>query len=132
MDSRNSVLFEGFLGTDPELLYTTNQVPYRKIWVTRNDKYKDKQGAERETHISVNTTIWRKQAEDFDGLKGDRVLIRGKLRTNEYQNKKYLEVSVTNIDVVWKKQRQQPLAMNDPGLNAPQDPPPPDDDDLPF
>ena len=127
MNAQNCLVFEGFLGGNSEISHTDSGQAYLKLWIVRRDKWKDKNDNERESRAELNATLWGKQAESFTGEKGDRVIFRGELRTNEYKGKKYTEGKVDRIDVVWRK--------NAPKVSATAQPAATDDDpgeDLPF
>ena len=133
----NHVTFDGFLGQDPVLKWTQNNTPICTFSVGIADKWK-KDGQDRESTNWVNVTLWGKKGEAFMGVKGDRVLVVGRLKEDTWQtkdgsNRSKLTVTAEEAAVVWTKQ-QIPLPMNDPGPHAPtsQAPPPSDDDSLPF
>ena len=130
----NHVTFDGFLGKDPGLKYTGKDRAICSFSVGITDKWQ-KDGQDREATSWVDVTLWGKKAEAFKGVKGDRVLVVGKLKQDTWKskdgsNRSKLTVTAEEAAVVWTKQ-QIPLPMNDPGPHAPW-PPPPEDDDLPF
>ena len=112
----NILMFEGFIGGDFELSHTNSGTPYIRLWV--NNQEKGKTGYE--VKADINVTYFGKGAEKFDGQKGDRVIIRGHLQTNEYNNKKYLGCLADRVDVVWRAGSKREEASADPP------------DDLPF
>jgi len=134
----NTTTFDGFLGQDPELKWTQNKTAICKLNVYVTDEW-EKDGQKKESGNWVSVTLWGKKGEEFTGLKGDKVLVTGRLKeetwkTKDGSNRSKLTVTALYAAVVWTKQ-QIPLPMNEPGPHAPapaNDPFPPEAGDVPF
>lgn len=135
----NKVILKGNLGNDPELRKTFNGASVCQFQIATNEHRTDKDG-QRQTHTEWHRiVVWNKQADNAAKYlsKGDTVLIEGKIRTRNWDdkdgNKRYAtEIIAFSIDfIITKKGKDTPQG------SQPQDVPPIDatttpEDDLPF
>jgi len=79
----NKVFVIGFLTRDPELRYTTTNVPVINFRIACRNQHDDGSGSPRENISHFGVVAWQKLAEDFYGClhKGDAVLIEGELKS---------------------------------------------------
>jgi single-strand DNA-binding protein len=85
----NRVIMMGRLTHDPELRYTTGKgKPVCNFTVALNESWKDEQGVKKEKVTFVNCTAWAGSAEVIGKhcKKGSRLLVEGKLHTEEYED----------------------------------------------
>lgn len=86
MASVNKVMIMGHLGKDPELRYTSNQIPVCSITVATSE-YKGGNKGERHTEWH-KVVVWNKQAENVSKYlkKGSGVFLEGRLRTRSWDD----------------------------------------------
>jgi single-strand DNA-binding protein len=99
MPNRNVHEIMGHLGRDPELRYTTSNNPVCSFSIaTSNDFKRDGQWIKNppEWH---NVVIWGELAQLVvnEFKKGDAIMIRGKSRTREYQDKQGQTRRITEV-----------------------------------
>lgn len=89
MASVNKVILLGNLSKDPELRSFSDGSPVCNISVACTEKYKDKQGEQKEVTEWVNVVFFGKLAEIAGDYlrKGSSVYIEGKLKTEKYTDK---------------------------------------------
>jgi single-strand DNA-binding protein len=89
MTSVNKVIIVGNLGKDPELRSFPDGSPVCNISVACTEKYKDKQGEQKEVTEWVNVVFFGKLAEIAGEYlrKGSSVYLEGKLKTEKYTDK---------------------------------------------
>ena len=89
MASVNKVIIVGNLGKDPELRSFPDGSPVCNISVACTEKYKDKQGEQKEVTEWVNAVFFGKLAEIAGEYlrKGSSVYLEGKLKTEKYTDK---------------------------------------------
>jgi single-strand DNA-binding protein len=89
MSNLNKVLLIGRLGADPELRYTTDNVPVATFNVATSETYKDKGGTKQEKTEWHRVVAWRKLGEIAGEYlkKGKLVYIEGKIQSREYEGK---------------------------------------------
>ncbi len=82
----NKVILMGRLTADPELRYTTSNIPLCRFSIAVDRAYA-KQGEERQTDF-FNITAWRSTGEFASRYfkKGMRVLVEGTIRNNNYED----------------------------------------------
>lgn len=81
----NRVVLVGRITKQPELKYTTSNIPVVSFSVAVNRNYTNAQG---ETEADfINCVVWRKQAENLAKYvsKGHQIGIDGRLQTRTYQ-----------------------------------------------
>ena len=80
----NKVFLIGRLTRDPELRYTSSNVPVTRFTVAVNRTFANQSG-EREADF-INIVVWRKQAENVKNYlhQGSQVAIDGRIQTGSY------------------------------------------------
>ena len=80
----NKVFLIGRLTRDPELRYTSGNVPVARFTVAVNRTFTNQAG-EREADF-INIVVWRKQAENVKNYlkQGSQVAIDGRIQTGSY------------------------------------------------
>ena len=103
----NKAILIGRLVKDPELRYTTNNIPVATFTLAVN-----RIGSEEPDYINI--VVWRKQAENCSKYitKGSQVAIEGSIQTRSYEDKngqkKYItEVKADNVQFLDTKNRVQ-------------------------
>lgn len=84
MPSFQVVEIMGHIGRDPETRFTQSGIAKTSFSVAVSDRWK-KDGEVHEETEWFNVVAWRKEWLDGRILKGDLVLVRGKLKTREYE-----------------------------------------------
>lgn len=124
----NTIIFSGRAGKDPELM--KGQGHGAKFSVAANERYKDKGGEWKDRTTWMNVQAWGKLA-DFvmrHVRKGEKVLVKGKIAVNEYNEKTYVTIVAAEVEPsVFHKDEE----ARDEGPGA-DDQPQDDDDDIPF
>ena len=86
----NKVILVGHIGADPEIRYTSNNLPVGNIRLATSDNWKDKQTGERreatEWHRLVLFGRLAEIARDYTH-KGSQVYIEGRLQTRKWQDR---------------------------------------------
>lgn len=82
----NKVILMGRLTADPELRYTTNNIPLCRFSIAVDRPFQ-KQGEERQADF-FRVTAWRSTGEFASRYfrKGMRVLVEGSIRNNDYED----------------------------------------------
>ncbi len=104
----NKVFLIGRLTRDPELRYTSSNVPTASFSIAVNRNFTNQNG-EREADF-INIVVWRKQAENIKNYltKGSQVAIDGRIQTRSYDGqdgqKRYVtEVVADNVQFLDSK-----------------------------
>lgn len=107
----NKVFLIGHLVKDPELRYTSSNIPVASFTLAVNRNFTNQNG-EKETDF-INIVAWKKQAENIHKycFKGSRVSIDGRLQTRTYEDqngqKRYVtEVVSENIEFLSAKKEE--------------------------
>ncbi len=81
----NKVLLIGRITRDPELRYTSSNIPSVRFTLAVNRPFENQNG-ERETDF-INIVVWRKQAENVKKYvsKGSLVAVEGRIQTGSYE-----------------------------------------------
>ena len=92
----NKFIVTANLTKDAELRYTTNEKAYSKFCVANNEGY----GENKKTNF-FNCTLWGKSAENLNRflVKGQKVLITGRIELGKYTDKEGVERLTTDIIV---------------------------------
>ena len=93
----NKVILIGRLTKDPDLRYTSSNVPAASFTVAVNRPFSNQNGV-READF-INVVVWRKQAENVKKYitKGAQVAIEGRIQTRNYDDKDGKKVYVTEV-----------------------------------
>jgi len=138
MSGVNKVIILGNVGKDPETRVTQGGDGVTNISVACTEKYKDKQGEQKEITEWVNVVFFGKLAEIAGKYikKGSQVYVEGKLKTEKYADKNGVEkystkVIASNMQLVGGKPSADQSAgavVKNSGAGAGDIP----DDDIPF
>lgn len=115
----NKVFLIGRLVRDPELRYTSSNIPVASFSLAVNRNFTNQSG-EREADF-INIVVWRKQAENCKNYinQGSQVAIDGRLQTRTYEDqngqKRYVtEVVADNVQFLdTKASREQRQTSDD-------------------
>ena len=93
----NKVILIGRLTRDPELRYTSSNVPTATFSIAVDRTFTNQNG-EREADF-INIVVWRKQAENCKNYlsKGSQVAVEGRIQTRNYDDKDGKKVYVTEV-----------------------------------
>ena len=104
----NNVVLVGRLTRDPELRYTSSNLPVATFSLAVNRNFTSADG-KREADF-INVVAWRKQAETISKFfdKGNLIALEGRLQTGSYDdkdgNKRYtIDVALDNFEFVESK-----------------------------
>lgn len=107
----NKVFLIGHLVKDPELRYTSSNIPVASFTLAVNRNFTNQNG-EKEVDF-INIVAWKKQAENIHKycFKGSKVAIDGRLQTRTYEDqngqKRYVtEVVSENIEFLSTKKEE--------------------------
>lgn len=84
----NLFIVAGNLGQDPELKYVQGDKPLLRFSVATSTRWKDKEsGEQKESTEWHRITLWGPRSEGLHRVlkSGDRVCVRGRLRTNKWE-----------------------------------------------
>lgn len=138
MSSVNKVIAIGRVGKKPEVRFTGGGQAVANFSIACNEKYKGKDGSDKETTTWLKISVWGKLAELCGQYldAGRLVYIEGKLQNRDYEKDgiKRTSTEVVAREVVFlssPKDRPQAGAVQDDGFGPPPAPFPADDD-MPF
>lgn len=133
-NSVNKCIFVGRVGQPPEVRFTQGGQAVANFSIACNEKWKGKDGADKETTTWVRCSTWGKLAELCGQYlqKGSLVYVEGKLQNREYEKDgvKRTSTEVVAREVVFlssKSERTQTAPVDD-GFGAA----PAFNDDMPF
>ncbi len=97
----NKVILMGRLTADPNLNQTPSGVSSCRFTVAINRPFANKQTGERDADF-ISCVAWRQTAEFINRYfkKGSMICVEGTLRNNNYQDRKYPDVTHYNTDVL--------------------------------
>jgi len=141
----NYITFIGNLTEDPELRFTQGGAPVASFRVASNRRFTDRSGNQQEETTFLNVNAWRDLAENAaESLgKGDRVIVIGRVRVRNYENRENQTVWVTEIEadeiapsLRWARAEVSRVSGGGSGgggsSTGSSTPPPPSDEDVPF
>ncbi len=106
----NTVSLIGYLGSEPELRYTSSGSPVTTLSLAVHEVWKDEQGEKKEHTNWIKAVVWSRLAEIAGEYlnKGDQVAIVGSLRQRAYEdsngNKRIaVEVVIKAMDMLTSK-----------------------------
>ncbi len=119
----NKVILIGRLTRDPELRYTSSNIPVATFSLAVDRTFTGQNG-ERETDF-INIVVWRKQAENCKNYinQGSQVAVEGRIQTRNYEDqngqKRYVtEVVADNVQFLdTKASREQRMNNNSNNVN---------------
>ena len=93
----NKVILMGRLTRDPELRYTSSNIPTASFSIAVDRTFTNQSG-EREADF-INIVVWRKQAENCKNYltKGSQVAIEGRIQTRSYDGQDGQKRYVTEV-----------------------------------
>ena len=113
----NKVFLIGRLTADPELRYTSSNLPVASFSLAVNRSFTSQSG-EREADF-INIVVWNKQAENCKNYlnKGSQVAIDGRIQVSKYQdqsgqNRYRTEVVANNVQFLDTKARREQRVEN--------------------
>ena len=114
----NKVFLIGRLTRDPELRYTSSNLPVASFTVAVNRNFANQAG-EREADF-INVVVWRKQAENIKNYlkQGSQIAIDGRIQTRSYDGedgkKRYVtEVVADNVQFLDSKGNRDSSVSNE-------------------
>lgn len=114
----NKVFLIGHLVKDPELRYTSSNIPVASFTLAVNRNFTNQNG-EKEVDF-INIVAWKKQAENIHKycFKGSKVAIDGRLQTRTYEDqngqKRYVtEVVADNVQFLDTKAAREQRQTSD-------------------
>ena len=119
----NKFIVTGNLTKDADLKYTPNDKAYSKFCIANNEGY----GENKKTNF-FNCTLWGKSAENLNRflVKGQKVLITGRIELGKYTDKEGVERLTTDIivdsfggvELLGNKTQQESGTNNDTSNNS--------------
>ena len=113
----NKVFLIGRLTADPELRYTSSNLPVASFSLAVNRSFTSQSG-EREADF-INIVVWNKQAENCKNYlnKGSQVAIDGRIQVSKYQdqsgqNRYRTEVVANNVQFLYTKASREQRVEN--------------------
>lgn len=111
MASFNRTILLGNLTRDPEVRYIPSGAAVCEISIAVNEKWKDKEGNQKESVAFIDCTAWGRTAEVIGQYlsKGSSILVEGKLTQDTWQDKESgktrskLKVTVEKMTMVGSK-----------------------------
>lgn len=144
----NIVTMIGNLTDDPELRFTPSGAAVCNFRIAVNRRYTGRDGQQQEETTFMGVNVWRDMAENVgESLhKGDRVIVVGRIKVRNYENRENQTVWVTEIEadevspsLRWARvsiQKTSGRSSSDGGGSGSSSgevsAPPPSDDDVPF
>lgn len=117
----NKVFLIGRLTRDPELRYTSSNLPVATFSLAVNRNFTSQSG-EREADF-INIVVWRKQAENVKNYltQGSQVAIDGRIQTRTYDGedgkKRYItEVVADNVQFLDTKSARENMNISTPDV----------------
>jgi single-strand DNA-binding protein len=141
MSSVNKCIFVGRVGKQPEVRYTGGGQAVANFSIACNEKYKGKDGSDKETTTWVKISVWGRLAELCGQYlsPGKLVYVEGKMQVRDFEKdgQKRQSTEIVAREVVFlssPKDRPQGErgAPVDDGFGSPPAPFPTDSDDMPF
>ena len=118
----NKVILIGRLTRDPELRYTSSNIPVATFSLAVDRTFTGQNG-ERETDF-INIVVWRKQAENCKNYinQGSQVAVEGRIQTRNYEDqngqKRYVtEVVADNVQFLDTKASREQRMNNSNNVN---------------
>lgn len=126
--SVNKVILVGNVGRDPEVRYLESNTKVATFTLATSERYKDRNGEQRENTEWHNIVAWRQTADVCEKYvrKGTQLYIEGRLRTRSYTDstgaKKYTtEIQVDTLQLLGRREGQEAgYAAPQGGYAAPQ------------
>lgn len=99
MSDYNRVILCGRLGRDAELRFTAGGQPVATLSLATTEKWKDRDGNPQEFTEWSRVVVWGKTAKSLSPylVKGKQILVEGKLRTRQWDDKDGIKRYSTEI-----------------------------------
>lgn len=108
--SLNKVMLIGNVGADPNVRYLEGNAKVASFTLATTERYKDRNGEQRENTEWHNIVAWRSTADVVENYvkKGTQLYVEGKIRTRNYTDqtgvKKYItEITADTIQMLGRK-----------------------------
>ncbi len=114
--SLNKVMLIGNVGADPEVRYvdSTSGTKVATLRIATTERYRDRDGNQRETTEWHNVVVWRNLADVVEKYvkKGTQIFVEGRLRTRNWEdqtgNRRYVtEVVADNLQLLGRRPEGQ-------------------------
>jgi single-strand DNA-binding protein len=99
MGSVNKAILVGNLGRDAEMRFTAGGTPVATVSMATTERYKDREGQQKEDTQWHRIVIWGKTAESLHEYltKGKQIYVEGRIQTREWTDKEGKQVKTTEI-----------------------------------
>jgi len=99
MGSVNKVFLVGNLGRDAEMRFTSGGTPVATVSLATTERFKDRDGNQKEDTQWHRIVIWGKTAESLHEYltKGKQIYVEGKIQTREWTDKEGKQAKTTEI-----------------------------------
>ncbi len=130
----------GNLGRDPEMRFTAEGTAVTNISIAITEKYKDKNGNQKEVTEWVNIAFFGKLAEIAGQYlqKGSKIYVEGKLKTDKYEKdgitRYNTKIIAEKLEMLGGREEKKQNEKAEPQYENAQNDPPIDfeNDDIPF
>ena len=99
MGSVNKAILVGNLGRDAEMRFTAGGTPVATVSLATTERYKDRDGNNKEDTQWHRVVIWGKTAESLHEYltKGKQIYVEGRIQTREWTDKEGKQARTTEI-----------------------------------
>jgi single-strand DNA-binding protein len=99
MGSVNKAILVGNLGRDAEMRFTAGGTPVATVSMATTERFKDREGQQKEDTQWHRIVIWGKTAESLHEYltKGKQIYVEGRIQTREWTDKEGKQVKTTEI-----------------------------------
>ena len=99
MGSVNKAILVGNLGRDAEMRFTSGGTPVATVSLATTERYKDREGNNKEDTQWHRVVIWGKTAESLHEYltKGKQIYVEGRIQTREWTDKEGKQARTTEI-----------------------------------
>jgi single-strand DNA-binding protein len=99
MGSVNKAILVGNLGRDAEMRFTAGGTPVATVSLATTEKFKDREGQQKEDTQWHRIVIWGKTAESLHEYltKGKQIYVEGRIQYREWDNKDGQKQKTTEI-----------------------------------
>ena len=134
MANLNRCEFIGYLGKDPDMRYTPNNVPCANFSIAVTEKWKTQGGEQKEQTEWVRCVAWKRLAEISGEYlrKGSQAYVSGKMQTRSWEDKDGNTRWTTEIVIREVQMLDRPGAGQQAPENQNQEPPTGFQDNIPF
>ncbi len=99
MGSVNKAILVGNLGRDAEMRFTAGGTPVATVSLATTERFKDRDGNQKEDTQWHRIVIWGKTAESLHEYltKGKQIYVEGRIQTREWTDKEGKQAKTTEI-----------------------------------